>query len=462
MPSSTVPVAGSAPARLHPLIIIGALFFIFGFVTWLSSVLIPYLQIACELNSFQSYLVAFAFYISYFVMAVPSGWLLKITGYKKGMSAGLLLVAAGSLLFVPAAMYRQYIVFLTGLFVQGAGLAVLQTASNPYVTILGPVESAARRMSIMGICNGVAGIVAPLILGAIILSDADGLVANLQQMDEAQKTAALNGLAQKVIMPYIVITALLVLLAALIYRSPLPEISPEEEAPERHHAADEAPGSEPWQHNTAVLPAATEQIMQHAPAAGKTPGSVFHFPYLLLGVFTLFLYVGVEVIAGNTIISYGAYQGIKLSTARFFTSFTLLAMLGGYLAGIVLIPRYLSQQAALKYSALLGIVFSLAAIFTSGYTSVLFIALLGLANSLMYPAIWPLSIHGLGRFTNAGASLLVMAISGGAVLPLAYGRLADAFNEQQAYWLVVPCYLVIGFFAVKGHLIGRKKELSNL
>lgn len=425
MPQSSVSITGAAPARLHPLIIIGALFFIFGFVTWLSSVLIPYLQIACELTSFQSYLVAFAFYISYFVMATPSAWLLKITGYKNGMSAGLLLVAAGSLLFVPAAMYRQYIVFLTGLFVQGAGLAVLQTASNPYVTILGPVESAARRMSIMGICNGIAGIVAPLILGAIILNDVDTLTADLQLMTAAQKTMALDALAEKVMMPYMVITVLLVILAVLIYRSPLPEISPEEE---------------------------------DAPAER---GGVFRFPYLLLGVFTLFLYVGVEVIAGNTIISYGAYQGIKISTARFFTSFTLLAMLVGYLAGIILIPRYLSQQAALKYSALMGIVFALGAIFTSGYTSVLFIALLGLANSLMYPAIWPLSIHGLGRFTNAGASLLVMAISGGAVLPLLYGRLADRFNEQQAYWLVIPCYAVIGFFAVKGHLIGRKKDLST-
>ncbi|WP_119080004.1 sugar MFS transporter [Chitinophaga alhagiae] len=455
MPSSSATITGAAPARLHPLIIIGALFFIFGFVTWLSSVLIPYLQIACELNSFQSYLVAFAFYISYFVMAAPSGWLLKITGYKKGMSAGLLLVAAGSLLFVPAAMYRQYIIFLTGLFVQGAGLAVLQTASNPYVTILGPVESAARRMSIMGICNGVAGIVAPLILGAVILSDADGLVADLQRMTEAQKTAALNGLAQKVIIPYIVITALLLVLAALIYRSPLPEISPEEDVEENNMPAQQ---SSAGGHNTVREDAGTASTARD----NAEKGSVFQFPYLLLGVFTLFLYVGVEVIAGNTIISYGAYQGIRLSTARFFTSFTLLAMLGGYLAGIVLIPRYLSQQAALKYSALLGIVFSLAAIFTTGYTSVLFIALLGLANSLMYPAIWPLSIHGLGRFTNAGASLLVMAISGGAVLPLAYGKLADAFNEQQAYWLVVPCYIVIGLFAIKGHLIGRKKELSNL
>lgn len=424
-----MPVTGTTAARIHPLIIIGALFFIFGFVTWLSSVLIPYLQIACELTSFQSYLVAFAFYISYFVMAAPSAWLLKITGFKKGMSAGLLLVAAGSLLFVPAALYRQYAIFLTGLFIQGAGLAMLQTASNPYVTILGPVESAAKRMSIMGICNGVAGIIAPLILGSVILSDMDGFTAQLQQMSVAGKQAALDALAQKVIAPYLVITALLLVLAALIYRSPLPEITPED-----------------------------EPVTDTGETGGKT---IFSFPYLFLGVFTLFLYVGVEVIAGNSIISYGAYQGIPMSAARFFTSFTLMAMLAGYLVGIVLIPRYISQQAALKYSALLGIVFALAAIFTSGLTSVLFIALLGLANSLMYPAIWPLSIQGLGRFTNTGASLLVMAISGGALLPLAYGQLADSFNEQQAYWLVVPCYIAIWFFAVKGHMAGRKKEVST-
>jgi glucose/galactose transporter len=429
MPSSTLSATGTPAARIHPLIIIGALFFIFGFVTWLSSVLIPYLQIACELNSFQSYLVAFAFYISYFVMAAPSAWLLKVTGFKKGMSAGLLLVAVGSLLFIPAALYRQYLIFLTGLFVQGAGLAMLQTASNPYVTILGPVESAAKRMSIMGICNGVAGIIAPLILGSVILSDVDGLNAQLLHMSAAEKQVALDALAQKVIAPYVVITALLVALAAIIYRSPLPEITPEEEAVPEGDSGD-----------------------------GR---SIFQFPYLFLGVFTLFLYVGVEVIAGNTIISYGAFQGIKMSTARFFTSFTLIAMLVGYLVGIALIPKYISQQAALKYSALLGIVFALGAIFTSGFTSVMFVALLGLANSLMYPAIWPLSIHGLGRFTNTGASLLVMAISGGALLPLAYGRLADVFNEQQAYWLVIPCYAVIGFFAIKGHLVGRKKDVTT-
>src|SRR5690349_11063688 len=186
---------------LNPLIIIGVLFFIFGFVTWLSAVLIPYLQIACELNNFQSYLVAFAFYISYFVMGVPSGWLLKTTGFKKGMSLGLLLVAAGSLLFIPAALNRQYTIFLLGLFVQGAGLTVLQTASNPYVTILGPRESAARRISFMGICNGIAGAIAPVILGAVILNDADALKSKLGSLDTVQKLIELNDLADKVIIP---------------------------------------------------------------------------------------------------------------------------------------------------------------------------------------------------------------------------------------------------------------------
>ncbi|MET6997581.1 sugar MFS transporter [Chitinophaga defluvii] len=419
---NTLPVK----AGLSPLAIIGSLFFIFGFVTWLSSVLIPYLQIACELNNFQSYLVAFAFYISYFVMAIPSAWVLKITGYKRGMSCGLIGVAAGSIIFIPAAFHREYSIFLLGLFVQGAGLAVLQTASNPYVTILGDVESAAKRMSIMGICNGVAGIIAPAILGAVILSDADALTASIEHMDEVTRTAALNHLAQKVMLPYFIITVILVLLAIVIDRSGLPEIdAPEEE-----------------------ITASPDQV---------TKTSVFHFPYLMLGVFTLFVYVGVEVIAGNTIISYGTYLGIKMSAAKFFTSFTLIGMLVGYLLGILLIPRYISQQNALKYAALLGVAFALGAIFSTGLVSVLFVALLGFANAVMFPAIWPLSISGLGRFTKIGASLMVMAISGGAVLPLIYGWLSDKYNAQQAYWLVVPCYLIIGWFAVQGYRIGRGK-----
>jgi FHS family L-fucose permease-like MFS transporter len=423
----------SRKSNSNALIIIGSLFFIFGFVTWISSVLIPYLQIACELNNFQAYLVAFAFYISYFVMAIPSAGILKITGYKKGMSLGLLLVAAGSLIFVPAAIHRTYSIFLLGLFVQGAGLAVLQTAANPYVTILGPEESAARRMSIMGICNGIAGIIAPAILGVIILNNADALTERLKHLTGIDKKNQLDMLASKVIFPYCVITMILIVLAFIIYRSTLPDLS-------------EPPGDID-NSETQTLPA---------------KNSILNFPHLFIGAFTLFLYVGVEVIAGNTIIRYGTYQGIPLSTAKFFTSFTLIGMLAGYLVGIICIPKYFSQQTALKYSAISGIFFALMTLATHGFVSVMFVALLGLANSLMYPSIWPLAIGGLGKFTKIGSSFLVMAISGGALLPLLYGWLADRFNAQQAYWMVIPCYIVIGYYAISGYKTGRKisKDVS--
>jgi FHS family L-fucose permease-like MFS transporter len=417
----------AAKKGLHPLVIIGALFFVFGFVTWLSSVLIPYLQLACELNNFQAYLVAFAFYISYMVMAIPSGWLLKVTGFKNGMSLGLGIMAIGSLIFIPAAISRTYSMFLLGLFVQGTGLAVLQTASNPYVTILGPAESAARRISIMGICNGIAGMIAPVILGAVILNNMEELEASLKLMPFAEKNQLLNELAKRVILPYAIIVFVLGVLAILIYKSGLPEVNDENE-------------NEP------------DLSSQN----GKT--SIFNFPHLLIGVFTLFLYTGVEVVAGNTIISYGASQGIALSTAKFFTSFTLGGMLVGYIIGIICIPKYFSQQQALKFSALLGILFAICALYTSGYTSVFFIALLGLANSLMWPSIWPLAIHGLGRFTKTGSSLLVMAIGGGAFVPLLYGHLADIWSPKLAYWIVVPCYLFIGYYAISGHKAGLKKE----
>lgn len=406
------------------LLIIGVLFFVFGFVTWLGSVLIPYLKIACKLNNFESYLVAFSFYISYLIMAIPSAWVLKKTGFKKGMSLGLAIMALGVLLFIPAAVYRTYIVFLIGLFVQGAGLSVLQTASNPYVTILGPKKSAAKRISVMGICNGIAGIVAPLILGSIILENADGIKHKLITLNPAQEIAELNALAHRVIVPYIIVAVALSLLAVFVYFSGLPEVDTDHE--------DEVTA-----------------------AANSNKHSIFQFPHLLIGAFTLFLYVGVEVIAGDTIINYGSFQGIAISTARFFTSATLSAMLVGYLIGIICIPKYFSQESALKVSAVTGVVFALAAIFTNGYVSVTFIALLGLTNSLMWPAIWPLAIADLGRFTKIGSSFLIMAIGGGAILPLVYGRLADRVNPQNAYWIVVPCYFVILYFAVWGHKIRK-------
>jgi len=422
------PVTYSEPVKqsgIPPIAIIGALFFIFGFVTWLNSVLIPYLKIACELNNFESYLVTFAFYISYLVMAIPSAWVLRITGFKKGMALGLGIMALGALVFIPAAMMRMYELFLLGLFVQGTGLALLQTASNPYITILGPPESAAKRISIMGICNKVAGAIAPIVLGAVALKDADALQVRIKTMTAVEKAAELDMLAGRVILPYIIIMVVLVILGVLVSKSSLPEVDTD--------AEDEA-----------VAAANT----------GKT--SIVQFPHLLLGVFTLFLYVGVEVIAGDTIISYGASQGIALSTAKYFTTMTLVGMIVGYLVGIACIPKYFSQETAMKVFAIMGLAFTLGAIFTEGFVSVTFIALLGLANSLVWPAIWPLALSGLGRFTKIGSSLLVMGIAGGAILPLVYGHLADTWNPREAYWIAVPCYLFIWFYAVKGYNIGKK------
>lgn len=403
------------------IIIIGVLFFIFGFVTWLNSILIPYLKTASQLNNFESYLVAFASYISYFVMAIPSAYVLKKTGFKKGMSLGLVVMAVGALIFIPAALSRTYALFLFGLFVQGTGLALLQSAANPYITILGPIESAAKRISIMGICNKVAGALAPIIFGAILLKNMDKVEAKLLGMNALEKAAELDALSARVITPYLIMAVILIGLSILIYYSSLPEIE-------------------------------TDGEDETVAAANKNKTSAFQFPNLLLGALAMFLYVGVEVIAGDTVISYAKDgQGIATDVAKYFTTYTLVAMIVGYLIGTVTIPKYISQQKALQVSGILGVILGLSAIFTEGYLSVLFISLLGLANALVFPAIWPLALNGLGRFTKIGSSFLIMALAGGAIIPLVYGYLADIYNPQSAYWIVIPSYLYIWFFAVKGY-----------
>ncbi len=420
----------SAHSTLISITILGALYVIFGYFTWLNGTLIPYLKIACELDTFQSMLVAFAFYISYFVMALPSSWVLKLTGFKKGMSLGLLIMAAGALLFIPAANTRAYWLFLTGLFIIGTGLSILQTAVNPYVTIVGPIESAAKRISIMGICNKVAGVLAPIILGAIILSDADNLVKELQGLDTAARAIRLDEIAARVVNPYILMAIILTGLALMVRFSPLPEIE-------------------------------MEQNSNGNQIQTKDRANVFMYPNLVLGVIALFLYVGVEVVAGDTLPLYGQSQGIPLSEARYFTTYTLIAMVIGYIIGIIAIPKLISQSRALAISAATGIVFSIFAIFTDGYASVLFIALLGLANALMWPAIWPLAIHGIGKYTKIGSAMLIMGIAGGALLPLLWGRLSEiqTIGHQQAYWILIPCYLYILYYSVNGHrILSWKKE----
>ncbi|WKK58921.1 sugar MFS transporter [Sphingobacterium sp. BN32] len=413
-------------STVGPMIIIGALFFIFGFATWLNSLLIPYLRIACELTEVQSYFVTFAFYIAYLVMAPVSTWVLNRFGFKNGMAISLGIMAVGALLFIPAAYSRTYLLFLTGLFVMGGGLAILQTASNPYITILGPVKTAAKRISIMGICNKFAGALAPIILGYFLnLSEADKVQQSLATMSPEESAQALDKIALQVVNPYIGIVVVLIILAVWISRANLPEVKGDEEEDATHHLASES------------------------------KQSIFDFPHVILGFICLFLYVGVEVLAGDTIIAYGTYLGIPLDTAKFFTSFTMVSMVIGYIIGIVAIPKYLSQETALKLCAILGAILTVGIVFTDGMVSLTLVGLLGLANSLVWPAIWPLALKGVGKFTSAASGILVMGIAGGAVIPLLYGQLAHSVGSHQAYWIALPCYLYILYYAVAGHKVRK-------
>ncbi|MXV50945.1 glucose/galactose MFS transporter [Pedobacter sp. HMF7647] len=426
---SPAPVKTKSDSK--PLLIICALFFIFGFVTWLNGTLIPFLKIACDLKSdVQALFVTFAFYMAYFFLALPSSYILKKTGYKNGMALGLLIMAIGSLIFIPAANTRTFGFFLTGLFIQGTGLSLLQTASNPYASILGPIESAARRISIMGICNKIAGALSPVILGAIVLNSAHEVEGKLTSVtDPSAREVLLNDLASKVIVPYAVMALVLIVLAFLIKRSSLPEI----EAKESDDAAE---------------------------MAGQRT-NVFQYPYLLLGALCLFFYVGVEVMAGDVIGTYGKALGMSIDKTRYFTSFTLIAMLAGYIIGIATIPKYISQQASLKYAAILGIILSVLAYLTNGYTSVVCIALLGLANAPMWPAIFPLGIHGLGKLTKTGSALLVMGIAGGAIVPLIYANLKDHLgiaNNTAFLVCMLPCYVFILYYAIAGYKVGLKAK----
>ena len=424
-----MPNQNQSQSRNYAIIIIGILFFIFGFVTWLNGTLIPFLKLACQLETdTQAFFVTFSFYMAYFFLAIPSSFVLKKTGFKNGMALGLLVMAIGSIIFIPAANARSFGLFLTGLFVQGAGLSLLQTASNPYISILGPMESAAKRISIMGICNKVAGMLSPLIVGALVLKNATSIEEKINTAtDLTQKNMLLNELAQRVITPYLIMAIILAITAFMIKISSLPEIESKEEDP------------------TNIKP-----LLQKS--------SVMQYPYLLLGVLCLFLYVGVEVMAGDAIGTYGKHMGMPLDQTKYFTSFTLFAMLAGYVVGIFTIPKYVSQQKALAISAVLGVVFSIGVFVSEGYVSITFIALLGLANALMWPAIFPLAIDGLGKFTKIGSAMLVMGIAGGAVIPLIYTNLRDQLHFSNASSFIicmVPAYLYIFYYAVKGFKVGK-------
>ena len=413
----------------NAIVIIGILFFVFGFVTWLNGPLITYVKLAFGLDTdSKAFLVTTAFYMAYFFLALPSSWVLEKTGMKKGMAMALMVMAIGTFLFGQFATHRNYPMSLLGLFIIGSGLSLLQTASNPYISIIGPIESAAQRISIVGICNKVAGIISPIILSTFVLKGIGELEGKVKAAaDEQTKNAILSEFASNIYTPYIIMSVVLVLLGFWILRSSLPEIK-----------------------------SAEANVQAVTIDGAKEKSSLFHFPHLWLGAVCIFFYVGVEVMAGDAIGTYGKGFGISTDYTKYFTSFTLAAMLLGYVIGLFTIPKYLSQQTALKVSAILGIVFTAAAYVTHGYVSVGFVAALGLANALMWPAIFPMAISGLGRFTEKGSAILIMGIAGGAIIPKAFASLKESYNFQLVFFaLMIPCYLYILYYALKGYKAGK-------
>jgi glucose/galactose transporter len=413
------------------------MYFIFGFVSWINAILIPYFKIACELTNFESYLVAFAFYIAYLVMSMPGAFLLKKVGFKRGIMFGFFALSLGALIFAPAALTRTYGIFLAGLFAMGTGLAVLQTAANPYVTIIGPPDKAVQRMSIMGVCNKFAGIVSPLIFATFTLKVADKeLFAALPAMTEAARNLALDEMIRRVILPYSCLSVFLLGVGMFIRYSALPEINTEEESEE-------------------------------LAAAHTGKHSVFRFPYLVLGAVALFLHVGTQVIAIDTIIGYATSMGMDLISARIFPSYTLTATIVGYAVGIFCTPRLISQTNSLRVCTVAGLLLSFCILWMPGHMmfkgyeiaiSIWCVVLLGLPNALIYAGIWPLAIRNLGRFTKTGSSILIMGLAGNAILPLVYGYFADLGGTRRAYGILVPCFLYLVFYAAYGHQITEWKK----
>ncbi|MDB4303246.1 glucose/galactose MFS transporter [Desulfosarcina sp.] len=388
-----------------PLIIIASMFSVLGFAVGINAFFVPFVKSAFQISTAESYLVTTATFSAFVLFGIPSGKILQRSGYKRSIFFAFILMALGMLLIIPSAKWISFPLFLLALFVNGMGQTLLNAAVNPYITILGPEKSAAKRISIMGICNKVSFGLAPIVL-AIFMD-----TINVQLND--------------VIIPFYVITGILILLGVLAYMAPLPEVKASGEAETNLLSED-----------------------------SKSKTSIIQFPHLLLGALGIFFYVGAENIVLVSIIDYAIEIG--LSSPEKYTFYTSVGYITGYLSGIILIPRFVSQINAMKACSLLGLISIVLAIFLPGKISIIFVALLGLANSLIWPAIWPLALAGLGKFTKQGSSLLVMGIAGGGLLPPVLGLLKDHFSSyQQAYWMLIPMYIFFLYYAVKGYKIRK-------
>jgi MFS transporter, FHS family, L-fucose permease len=413
--------------NIIPLLIIGLLFGVFGFAAWLNSLLIPYFQISLQLSEVQTTLVTFAFFIAYVVMALPSSLLLKRIGFRNGLIAGLIIMAVGALLFIPAANGRAYWLFLTGLFVMGTGQALLQTAANPYITILGPIESAAQRNSFMGVCNKLAGIASQWLIGPILLLNADTVLERIASASATQKQVILTEMIERVIDPYWVMTAALVVITVVIALVKLPAVNEETDNPD---------------------------------VSGEAKKSIWLHRNLVLGVLALFCAEGLESITSYYIIPFGQSMGYTVAQSQPFVDYIIYAMLAGYLCGIFFIPKCISQSRTLAICAGIGILLCVGALAFGGAVAVACMIGMGFCNALNWPCIWPLAINGLGKFTKTAAALLIMAIAGDAVFPVLYAQLNQAFGFKAGLLLLLIFYVMILYYGIAGYKIKKQKLLS--
>ncbi|MFC3186724.1 N-acetylglucosamine MFS transporter NagP [Shewanella intestini] len=419
----------SKQSSLVPMAIVAILFFILGFATWLNGSLMPYLKQILQLTPFQASLILFSFYIAVTFTALPSAWVIRKVGYKNGMALGMGVMMLAGLLFIPAAQTQTFALFLFAQLVMGTGQTLLQTAVNPYVVRIGPEESAAARVSVMGILNKGAGVIAPLVFSALILDsfrDRVGMTLTQEHITE---------MANSLILPYLGMSIFIGILAIAVKKSPLPEL---------------------------------EQDEPQEQSSGQMKAALAH-PSLALGVVALFVYVAVEVIAGDTIGTFALSLGVE--SYGVMTSYTMMFMVFGYTLGIICIPRFISQPKALMLSAILGIVLTLAIVMGDNESyqianmlivpfggtqlpdTLILIAVLGLANAIVWPAVWPLALSGLGALTSTGSALLIMGIAGGAFGPLFWGMASHvpSLGMQGGYIVMLPCYMFILFYAIKGY-----------
>ncbi|WP_438383224.1 glucose/galactose MFS transporter [Asaia sp. BMEF1] len=412
------------PYGYSALAVAALIFFAMGFVTWLNGPLISFVRVAFSLSEFSAFFIPLAFYFSFFLFSIPTSLIASKLGLKKGLTLSVLVSALGVAVFGQFVAWRIYPGALTGLLILGAGISLMQVVINPLVSLLGPPERAAQRISIMGICNKTAGILAPIVLGLLVMRNIGAVAEKAQSAtDPAVREALLNNFVQALYAPYLGMAGILVLIAIVVAFAPLPNLE--------------------------------------APVITSGEGSQHRFfkPHLVFGFIAMFLYVGIEVMAGDAIGTYGQGFGLPLDETKFFTALTLTGMLLGYIMGFIIVPRFFKQEVYMQISCAVGCVLTILALLTQGYASVFCVALLGVTNAMIMPTIFPIAIRGAGHMTAMASAVMVMSYSGGAIVPQFYVWLKPAFGFQGMFaMIVIPAYLVIMAYSRRYGRVGLAEQ----